>query len=407
MKSVSGVYLKRSKFGDTTTSVNIRGFSGSRRNLVLFNGMPLNDGYSTAVDWSGISSESIDTIEIVKGPFSSLYGRNAMGGVINMITTTPGKQEVSVKTGYGTHNTYTGSVSYGDRLFNSLGILLSGNYASTDGHRSNLVRTSFATGTTGTPVTGMEPDTDTTGSPVVTSGSTAGQPYFPIGDKGKNYFERWGSTGKIDYDITSNSEISYTFNVQDYKYGYRDARSYLKNANGSSVSSGAVTFNYNGINYSKTIYQNTFLDGPGENFSHLHLLDYSLKSDVLGLSAKAGYSSSEKWYTTPNTGSTGADFSGGPGKVSRTDPKRTLYTDVQGDYYFAGFMTVTLGGGTRYDTAENDEFNITDWKDPDSETGLPSDHVSDMKGKQFFSSAYSQVELTFLKSTEAVSGGKI
>ncbi len=393
MKSLPGVYLKRSKFGDTTATVNIRGFSGGRRNLVLFNGMPINDGYSSAVNWSAISADSVGSIEVVKGPFSSLYGRNAMGGVINMLTKTPSKLETSVKTGYGSNNTYSGSVYYGDRLFNSLSISLSGDYSSTDGYRSNLVRTNFAAGTTGTSVTGMEPATDATGSAVTSSG----QPYFIIGDKGKNFAERWGCSGGVVYDFTSNSRISYTFNVRESSYGYRDGRSYLKNSSGSSVSSGAVTFNYNGTDYTKTIYQNTFLDGSGEDFSQMHILDYSLKSDLFNLSAKLGYNLAEKWYTTPGTGSSGADFSGGPGKVSKTDPKETGYCDLQGDLMPSDFITITLGVSGRTDSAENNDWKITDWKDPDSTTDLPADHISEMKGEQLFTSAYSQVELKLLE----------
>ncbi len=72
--------------------------------LILVNGLPLIGRTSGNIDLNRLSINSIKQIEIVKGPSSSLYGSEALGGVINIITETP-KDGVT-----------KGSVSYMSRI---------------------------------------------------------------------------------------------------------------------------------------------------------------------------------------------------------------------------------------------------------------------------------------------------
>jgi len=67
-------------------SVTMRGLNSSARTLVMLDGVPLNKADGGGVNWNRINTESIDRIEVIKGPGSALYGGNAMGGVINVIT---------------------------------------------------------------------------------------------------------------------------------------------------------------------------------------------------------------------------------------------------------------------------------------------------------------------------------
>ncbi len=69
----------------------IESYLGSLRVLVLHNGARLNDyysGYSTGTEYQ-IFLENVDRLEIISGPGSALYGANAFGGVINIITKSP------------------------------------------------------------------------------------------------------------------------------------------------------------------------------------------------------------------------------------------------------------------------------------------------------------------------------
>ncbi|WP_299619888.1 TonB-dependent receptor [uncultured Tenacibaculum sp.] len=63
--------------------------------LILINGLPLVGRTSGNIDLNRLSVNNIKQIEIVKGPSSSLYGSEALGGVINIITKTPDKDKTS------------------------------------------------------------------------------------------------------------------------------------------------------------------------------------------------------------------------------------------------------------------------------------------------------------------------
>ena len=67
-------------------SVNMRGLNSSARTLVMLDGVPLNKADGGGVNWNRINTESVERIEVIKGPGSAMYGGNAMGGVINVIT---------------------------------------------------------------------------------------------------------------------------------------------------------------------------------------------------------------------------------------------------------------------------------------------------------------------------------
>jgi len=71
-----------------TGDIHINGLEGPYT-FVLIDGMPLVSGLSTVYGLSGIPNALIERIEIVKGPASSLYGSEAVGGLINIITKSP------------------------------------------------------------------------------------------------------------------------------------------------------------------------------------------------------------------------------------------------------------------------------------------------------------------------------
>lgn len=68
-----------------TGDIHINGLEGPYT-MILIDGMPIVSSLSTVYGLSGIPNSLIERIEVVKGPASSLYGSEAMGGVINIIT---------------------------------------------------------------------------------------------------------------------------------------------------------------------------------------------------------------------------------------------------------------------------------------------------------------------------------
>jgi len=79
-----------------TSSISIRGFD-SGHTLILVNGLRRTEKYAGS-NVNNIPLENVERIEIVRGPMSALYGSEALGGVINIITRAPGdKPEVIVR----------------------------------------------------------------------------------------------------------------------------------------------------------------------------------------------------------------------------------------------------------------------------------------------------------------------
>ena len=71
-----------------TGDIHINGLEGPYT-MVLIDGMPIVSGLSTVYGLTGIPQSMIDRVEIVKGPASTLYGSEAVGGLINIITKSP------------------------------------------------------------------------------------------------------------------------------------------------------------------------------------------------------------------------------------------------------------------------------------------------------------------------------
>lgn len=73
-----------------TGDIHINGMEGPYT-LILIDGMPLVSALSTVYGLSGIPNSIVERLEVVKGPAASLYGSEAMGGIINVITKSPAR----------------------------------------------------------------------------------------------------------------------------------------------------------------------------------------------------------------------------------------------------------------------------------------------------------------------------
>ncbi|MDE6452087.1 MAG: TonB-dependent receptor, partial [Odoribacter sp.] len=137
LSMVSGVNTTRSDgISNMHSNVSIRGLAGDEqgRTLVLFDGIPINTSDEGSVNWNSIHIDNIQRIEVFKGPGSSFYGNNAMGGVINVISRKPlSPFSLNASGAYGSLNTCKGSLSLSGRLNEHLSLFVSGYYNQSDG----------------------------------------------------------------------------------------------------------------------------------------------------------------------------------------------------------------------------------------------------------------------------------
>ena len=86
LRNVPGVSINRFGGPGSLTQARIRGSEGNHT-LVLIDGMEVNDiGSNSEFDFANLLTDGIERIEVLRGPQSTLWGGDAMGGVINIIT---------------------------------------------------------------------------------------------------------------------------------------------------------------------------------------------------------------------------------------------------------------------------------------------------------------------------------
>ena len=88
LQNVNGVRPQLNCNVCSTGDIHINGLEGPYT-MILIDGMPIVSGLSSVYGLSGIPNSLIERVEIVKGPASSLYGSEAVGGLINIITKKP------------------------------------------------------------------------------------------------------------------------------------------------------------------------------------------------------------------------------------------------------------------------------------------------------------------------------
>lgn len=129
LQQEAGINIPSSGGPLTSTGIFLRG-AASKQVLILVDGVRVNDANQGAFDISLLRPDDIERIEIVRGPYSSQYGSDAIGGVIQIFTRKSSKAEVSVRAGsFGTQE-YNAGASIGD---NKNGLSARAGYLDTDG----------------------------------------------------------------------------------------------------------------------------------------------------------------------------------------------------------------------------------------------------------------------------------
>ena len=170
--------------------------------LVLVNGVRVGSATAGTTRIEFIPVDQIERIEIVRGPRSSLYGADAIGGVIQIFTRDA--EGLSVSAGGGSHETYNTSASFGMKGENAW-VSVSGNYIESQGF--NSCRASFAGG-----CFTDEPDDDGYRN---TSGSF--RTGYRWGDQAEVEASALYASGHTEYDGDFSNETDFTESVYSLK----------------------------------------------------------------------------------------------------------------------------------------------------------------------------------------------
>lgn len=348
LSTVPGVFDRRGKgLMDTLTAVTLRGMPDQKRTLVMQDGMPMNDGYTGAVDFGGLSVDDYQRVEVALGAGSSLYGNNAMGGVVNLVTRMPEQREFRFRVGYGDglgtdlamKNLVRGYASMGDKLDNGLRLFASIGGTHTNGFVTDL---NAQTSKPGAGISGWTP-----------TATTAGAARYLIGARGDNHWQDDHAALRASFDLPERGQIRLAYQRNSYQYSYGQPSTTLRNAAGAEV------WTYG------TVREATYLGGGGESIRDLFQAGLDTALGNARLKINAGYNNTgTNWYVTPGSGATTLR-SGGPGTLSST-PSSLLYADAQVTLFPTAHQVLVVGTSWRQEKANTTESALSDWRSEDT-----------------------------------------
>ena len=351
---VEGVYAFRVRGpADNEMGVGMRGFSGrangQARVLVLLDGQPINNSYGGAVNWTALPLGDVDRIEVVRGPFSSLYGGSAMGGVIQILTRPIDRRSVEVSAQYGTHDTALFSARSGVRLGHlglagSIETLNSGGYPTQE-----VLRTATdSTATGGIQVTGVTRYLTRTGTV-----------NYAVGLRGNNTYDRYSVRARGEYTLSSSTFASVQFIRQSSTFGWDPYTTTLKTADGQLLDTGTVVFQDDGVWKRMTVTPSNYLGVVIGGASNLYQAQVLHSAGAGGeWRAQVGLSDAPRDYNgTPGATAT---LDGGPGSYS-WQANRGSFGNVQWSRTVRSSHALTFGVDGRRDRASIQTFTVTDY----------------------------------------------
>lgn len=385
----AGVMDRRTKgFMETTPSLTIRGLSNARDTLVLVDGVPQNDSRNGQVNWTMIDSENVQQIEVVRGPFSSLYGGNAIGGVVNIFTKVPEENSFSMKMGIGGPADGIAPENFSDQaLQGTLKILdsvaLGANYRKreTDGYPTTHVNASDA-------VIDKLPEGVTGWVPYTTN---VGGKSNLIGDMGDNWFNDETYGLRLTYTPSDDTRLNLSYANSDSVYGYDQPHSLLRTT--EVTESGKVDSIPTYSNIPMTTWLNGALFARGGSTTQTNTgLNLSTSWDQINLHISAGHISKETTtiiagLTTANAGHAPINpvtFEGGDGRLAPATESTRKSIDVQLDMPLGDNHTLVLGVAANEGDVTEERWSLSNWTDPTSKVFMSADTTAKDQIRSFY-----------------------
>lgn len=371
LKHTEGVHVQRQKgLADSIPTVELRGLPGQGRTLIMVDGLPVNDGYSGGVYWNSLATDNIERIEVIRGPASALYGGNAMGGVVNIITRMPQKFEGGMRVGGGTNDTVGGVSWVGDRV-GDISYRLGVEGTSTQGYPSVLVNKTMKSGTS-----------SNTGGYAT---ETVSGDRWTVGDKGDNAAKRYNVNTAFEWYLPENGSLHFYFMRGMFNYYYKSPHTYVNNSAGNDVWNGNTSAGTGSV--SSNFKTGDFLSGMGGELIHRGAVTFRKDIEGTEVIAKTGMAYAENWYTTPKSSKPSQGYHSIPGVYTPSD-RFSWFTDLQASRAVTDNHILTSGLYFRRDTFEQKEKSMSDYSD----TNTAGDILSRTEGKMHQYAAFVQDE---------------
>jgi iron complex outermembrane receptor protein len=237
LADVPGLYVRGPAMGASfpgsgTSVLSLRGIPRTPRTLVMIDGQPLNNALSGGINVAAIPLATIERVEVVRGPYSALYGGNSMGGVVNFISAGPDAPLTEFRLGAGSFGQRSTALLHRKRYASGLGITFSADYHDSDGYAdSDYVVKQPVAGAAGTAVTGARATT-----------MPDGKPAYWVGLKGARPWTQSNAQLSLHYSPAPSTDLRAGLAMAQYTVGYARPDSFLRNASGAPVYSGNVIF---------------------------------------------------------------------------------------------------------------------------------------------------------------------
>ena len=342
-------------------SISIRGVPRTTRTLVMIDGQPINNALSGGINLSSIMFDNVRRVEIVRGPYSALYGGNAMGGVINILTKTPTQREIKgkIEAGFGDVSSSAGSIVFRDRLDNGFSWSLVLGYRSSGGWRdSDYVVKTLSTGAGAIAVTGARATT-----------TTDNRPAAWVGVKGERPWDQRNAELKMTHDAGDAGVFTSGLAFAGYRVGYEPPESFLTNAAGQPVLTGSVA---TGLASSGriTLAESDFLTlTPSQERDWRGFVKWEQKlSSGTKLAANIGHMNHGFRFTQPGVD---ARYDSGPGDWT-DQPNQRTDADFHVRWMASDVLWLTTGLAYNRQHLDRATYSSSAWRDFDSRTAQKS-----------------------------------
>ena len=324
---------------NTGATHSLRGQSQTRVKFML-DSVSLSDGHAGQIrNLLGIDMDDIERIEVVPGASSALYGSDAIGGVVNIITRVPVKREIDVKYTRGfdevKYDRY--SATYRDRWENGLALSFSAGYEEREGSvKQNQVWSTTAS--------------YAARNPKEVSTNNTGQTSYLIGDRGAIPSRVSRVNARLFYELGAKSKLYAGFGYYEVKLAYKDYHQYVS---GASLTPSTL-WNTSNPTYNDEYRYYGGYDGSWEN---------------IDLKLNVSYADQDYYYVSSGTGAT---LHGGTGRQIGT-PSKSLEGSAQIGFGLGKKQYLILGLSSTRNESNRRDRAVSNWRHPEnSPIGLNS-----------------------------------